>query len=196
MVLVRPPVGRVEQERLALAGSLEREPLVVDAVVDHPHAFRGVTETLDEVVANVFADGDHDPARHDRAAVDVAPVAQLWPREELRVGLVLEVVDRRGRGCVHAREHHGQRKVEGDRVVTVEDAPQTSVRDRGERQAGDPAQSARPAGNSARRLSGVAARLRAMSRRRRDSRASRAGRAPARARGRGSACRRQSTDRG
>ena len=119
VVLVRPRVRRVEQEGLArfVAG---RQALVVDAEGNRDDTRRVDPVPEEERLARVLRDGDHDSARRDRLLVEDAPVGELGPREELRVELVLQVVDghRRRRPVARRREGHGEREV--DRVERVE----------------------------------------------------------------------------
>ena len=92
MVLVRPSVRRVEQERLAF--SLARaEPLEVDPEVDHSHPLRRDAEPLHDRLLYVLADREHEPALSDCGPVRDPPVGALRTREELWEDLVLEVED-------------------------------------------------------------------------------------------------------
>ena len=117
MVLVRPAVGRVEDERLArhVGG---REALDVDAEVDRPHALGRKREPVDQRLAPVLRDRDHDPRPPSARAVEVAAVRELPARKVLRQELVLEVEDRRRCGRRRdERDHHAQREVDpGERV--------------------------------------------------------------------------------
>ena len=97
---------------------------------------------LDEGIADVAADRDHDPAAPERGAVDAAAVRELAAREELGEGLVLEVVERRcRRRRLHHREHHADRKV--DRVQLAQAQPPADVAGRGRGQS-EPEEAAGP----------------------------------------------------
>src|SRR6185503_5846981 len=61
VVLVRPAVGRVEQEWLARLVPWA-QPLQVDAEVDRAHALRWNAEPFDDRLLDVLADRDHEPA--------------------------------------------------------------------------------------------------------------------------------------
>ena len=76
MVLVRPAVGGVEQERVALSLAWG-EPLEVDAQVDHPHPLRRDAEPLDDRLLDVLADRDHESALSDRGPVRDPAVGEL-----------------------------------------------------------------------------------------------------------------------
>jgi hypothetical protein len=113
VVLVRPPVRGIEQERRpATFLSRRGEPLEIDRQMDRAHALRRESEPLDQRLAGVLGDRDHDPAAPDRPAIDNAPICELRPREELRQELVLDVEHGRGgRRAVDRRQHHGEREV-------------------------------------------------------------------------------------
>ena len=118
MVLVRPRVRRVEEERLArLVAGLEE--LVVEPQVDHLDAIRLELHPLDEALLHVPADRDHRAGVVERPAVREPAVEPLGPGEELRVEEVLDVEQAHcGRRLVDPREHDREREV--DRVELVQ----------------------------------------------------------------------------
>ena len=91
VVLVRPAVGGVEEERLALT-VVRREALVVDAEVDRADALGRQLVALQQRLPRVLGDRDHEAAPLHRPPVDGAPVRELGAREERGIELVLEVV--------------------------------------------------------------------------------------------------------
>ena len=136
VVFVRPAVGRVEEKRLAL-GVARPEARVVDAAVDGAHALGIESQPLDQGPPGKLADGDHDPAPTHRPAIDELPIGELGPGKELRIGLVLDVVN--GRRCGRAadrRQHHAEWEV--NRVQPLEVPPKGPRAKGGERHRRDP----------------------------------------------------------
>ena len=123
VVLVRPAVSGVQQERLArpFTGA---QPLEVEAEVDHAHALGWNAEPLDDRLLDVLTDRDHEPALTDGGAVGDAAIRTLGAREELREKLVLDVQDRSRRGYAGpARDRERQREVERVEPGRIELAP-------------------------------------------------------------------------
>ncbi len=185
VVLVRPRVRRVEQERLARNVG-RRETLEVDAQVDRAHPLGLERQPLDERLARVLRDRDHDPRPAGARAVERAPVRELPAREVLREELVLEVEDRRRRGRVGRRAAasrsagSGRRRARRARALAAAARPgRASPPSRASARASrsSPGTPARPATRARRR------RPRRSSARRRGTRAPRPARAPGRARG-------------
>ena len=137
VVLVPPAVGGVEQKRFALP-FVRGETFVVDAEVNRADTRWAQAVALEQRCPRVLRDGDQEPAALHRPAVGRAAVHVLCTREELRIDLVLEVVDRRHRsGLRHAWDHHAERKVQGVQRRTVEAAANGAGHGGGQRHRGD-----------------------------------------------------------
>ena len=117
VVLVRPCAGGVEQE--AFARPLARlEQLVVEPQVDRADLLLGDFQALDDRGRGVPRDRDHALALAGGTRVHDPPIGPLGAREELGQELVLHVEDRRRRGRARgARDHDGQREVDGVEAV-------------------------------------------------------------------------------
>jgi hypothetical protein len=115
VVLVRPGKGRVEEKRLTAAVVLRRdEPTVIDPGVNDDHSLGRQADSLDQRLANMRADRDHEPGPSRAPLVREPPVQQRRAREEPGHDEVLDIVDRHHDGrSPHRRNRGRQREVEG-----------------------------------------------------------------------------------
>ena len=137
VVLVRPAVGGVEEKRFTLP-LVRGETFVVDAGVNRADTRWAQAVALEQRPPRVLRDGNQEAAALHRPAVGGAAVRVLCTREELRIGLMLEVVDRRhSSGTCDAWDHHAERKVQGVQGRTIELASNGAGHGGGQRHRGD-----------------------------------------------------------